>query len=212
ASRWRARCCTGPSCCCSTSHSAGSIRPRSPASRRSSASCAEPGTPSCSVRTTSTGSRASPPASPCCTAGASRGRRMDPPTPSCWRRRTRRSSRGGPELARGILAVLRKDLRIEWRTKESLASFAVLGVLLVVIFSVALDPTPDAAPRVAPSVLWATFVFTGLLGIQRGFVLERESDCLGGVLASPLDPAALYLGKFAANVVLLGGMQALVVP
>src|SRR5499425_2825501 len=115
-------------------------------------------------------------------------------------------------MARGILAVLRKDLRIEWRTKESLASFAVLGVLLVVIFSVALDPTPDAAPRVAPSVLWATFVFTGLLGIQRGFVLERESDCLGGVLASPLDPAALYLGKFAANVVLLGVMQALVVP
>jgi heme exporter protein B len=115
-------------------------------------------------------------------------------------------------MVRGILAVLRKDLRIEWRTKESLASFAVLGVLLVVIFSVALDPAPDDAPRLAPSVLWATFVFTGLLGIQRGFVLERENDCLGGMLASPLDPAALYLGKLATNVVLLAAMQALVVP
>jgi heme exporter protein B len=115
-------------------------------------------------------------------------------------------------VARGILAVLRKDLRIEWRTKESLASFAVLGVLLVVIFSVALDPAPDDAPRLVPSVLWATFVFTGLLGIQRGFVLERENDCLGGILASPLDPAALYLGKLASNVVLLAVMQALVVP
>jgi heme exporter protein B len=115
-------------------------------------------------------------------------------------------------MTRGILAVLRKDLRIEWRTKESLASFAVLGVLLVVIFSVALDPAPEDAPRLAPSVLWATFVFTGLLGIQRGFVLERENDCLGGILVSPLDPAALYLGKFASNVVLLAVMQALVVP
>jgi heme exporter protein B len=115
-------------------------------------------------------------------------------------------------MLRGVLAVLRKDLRIEWRTKESLASFVVLGVLLVVIFSVALDPAPEDAPRLAPSVLWATFVFTGLLGIQRGFVLERENDCLGGVLASPLDPAALYLGKLGANVVLLGVMQALVVP
>ena len=88
----------------------------------------------------------------------------------------------------------------------------MLGVLLVVVFSVALDPAPEDAPRLAPSVLWATFVFTGLLGIQRGFVLERENDCLGGLLASPLDPAALYLGKLAANVVLLGVMQALVVP
>jgi heme exporter protein B len=85
-------------------------------------------------------------------------------------------------------------------------------VLLVVIFSVALDPVPDDAPRLVPSVLWATFVFTGLLGIQRGFVLERENDCLGGILASPLDPAALYLGKLASNVVLLAVMQALVVP
>jgi len=113
---------------------------------------------------------------------------------------------------RGVLAILRKDLRIEWRTKESLAGFVVLGVLLVVIFSVALDPAPADAPRLAPSVLWAAFVFTGLLGIQRGFVLERENDCLGGVLASPIDPATLYLGKLATNIVLLAVMQALVVP
>jgi heme exporter protein B len=115
-------------------------------------------------------------------------------------------------MLRGALAVLRKDMRIEWRTRESLASMVVLGVLLVVIFSVALDPAPADAPRLAPSVLWAAFVFTGLLGVQRGFVLEREQDCLGGLLASPLDPAALYLGKLAANVVLLAATQALVVP
>jgi heme exporter protein B len=115
-------------------------------------------------------------------------------------------------MLRGALAVLRKDMRIEWRTSESLASMVVLGVLLVVIFSVALDPAPADAPRLAPSVLWAAFVFTGLLGVQRGFVLEREQDCLGGLLASPLDPAALYLGKLAANVALLGVTQALVVP
>ena len=79
-------------------------------------------------------------------------------------------------------------------------------MLLVVVFSVAhrSDAGGRAAPRAAPSS-GPTFVFTGLLGIQRGFVLERENDCLGGLLASPLDPAALYLGKLAANVVLLGG-------
>src|SRR5262249_13460664 len=126
-------------------------------------------------------------------------------------RRLLRGRRDGTGVMwRGALAVLEKDLRIEWRTKESLASFVVLGVLLVVIFSVALDPSPEEAPRLAPSVLWAAFVFTGLLGIQRGFVLERENDCLGGVLASPLDPAALYLGKLAASVVLLAVMHALV--
>ena len=37
--RWRARCCTGRSCCCSTSRSAGSIPTARRASRRCSPSC-----------------------------------------------------------------------------------------------------------------------------------------------------------------------------
>ncbi len=115
-------------------------------------------------------------------------------------------------MIRDAITIVAKDLRIEWRTKESLASFVVLGVLLVVVFTVALDPPPDAAPMLAPSVVWATFVFTGLLGVQRGFVLERENDCLAAVLASPIDPASLYVGKLVANVVLLAVMQAMVVP
>src|SRR5207253_3713230 len=53
---------------------------------------------------------------------------------------------------------------------------------------------------------------TGLAGIQRGFLLERENDCLAGLLTAPVDPADIYAGKLAANVVLLGATQAVVVP
>jgi heme exporter protein B len=113
---------------------------------------------------------------------------------------------------RGALAILGKDLRIEWRTRESVSSVFVLGVLLLVVFSVAHDAPPEGAPALAPAVLWATFVLTGLLGIQRGFLLERENDCLAGLLTAPLDPAAIYLGKTASNVALLAAMQAVVVP
>jgi heme exporter protein B len=112
----------------------------------------------------------------------------------------------------GALAILRKDLQIEWRTKESLSSVFVLGVLLLVVFSVAHDAPPEEAPALAPAVLWVTFVFTGIVGIQRGFLLERENDCLAGLLSAPLDPAAIYAGKMLANVVLLGAMQAVVLP
>ena len=112
----------------------------------------------------------------------------------------------------GALAILRKDLRIEWRTRESLTSFTALGVLLLVVFTVAHDPDPEAAPALAPAVLWATFVLTGLLGVQRSFLIERENDCLAGLLTAPIDPGAIYAGKLVANVGLLAAMQALVVP
>jgi len=113
---------------------------------------------------------------------------------------------------RAALSILRKDLRIEWRTRESVSTLLALGVLLLVVFTIAHDPTREEQPRLAPSVLWATFVFTGLLGVQRSFLLEREQDCLAGLLLAPIDPAAIFAGKLAANLILLGAMQAIVVP
>ena len=85
-------------------------------------------------------------------------------------------------MLRGALAVLRKDLRIEWRTRESLASFVVARRAPGRRLQRRARSGAGGRAALAPSVLWATFVFTGLLGVQRGFLLERENDCLGGLL------------------------------
>lgn len=108
--------------------------------------------------------------------------------------------------------ILAKDLRIEWRTRESLASMLVLGILLLVVFAIAHDAPANEAPTLAPPVLWATFIFSGLLGVQRGFALERENDCMAGLLSSPIDPASIFVGKLLGNLILLTVMQAIVVP
>jgi heme exporter protein B len=113
---------------------------------------------------------------------------------------------------RDALTILAKDVRLEWRTRESVASMVVLGILLLVVFTIAHDAPADEAPALAPPVLWATFIFTGLLGVQRGFALERENDCMAGLLSSPVDPASIFVGKVLGNVILLTVMQAIVVP
>jgi heme exporter protein B len=113
---------------------------------------------------------------------------------------------------RDALAILAKDVRLEWRTRESLASMVVLGILLLVVFTIAHDAPANEAPALAPPVLWATFIFTGLLGVQRGFALERENDCMAGLLSSPVDPASIFVGKVLGNLILLTVMQAIVVP
>jgi heme exporter protein B len=113
---------------------------------------------------------------------------------------------------RDALTILAKDARLEWRTRESLASMVVLGILLLVVFTIAHDAPANQAPELAPPVLWATFIFTGLLGVQRGFALERENDCMAGLLSSPIDPASIFIGKVLGNLILLTVMQAIVVP
>ena len=113
---------------------------------------------------------------------------------------------------RATLALVRKDLRIEWRTRETATTLAVLGVLLVTVLAFAHDPEPEAAPLLVPAVLWSAMVFTGLLGVERGFLLEREQDCLAGLRGAPIDPTALYAAKLIVNLLLLSATHAVVVP
>ena len=113
---------------------------------------------------------------------------------------------------RATLAIVRKDLRIEWRTRETATTLAVLGVLLVTVLAFAHDPEPEAAPLLVPAVLWSAMVFTGLLGVERGFLLEREQDCLAGLRGAPIDPTALYAAKLIVNLLLLSATHAVVVP
>jgi heme exporter protein B len=110
-----------------------------------------------------------------------------------------------------MLAIARKDLVLELRTRERLVSMLTFAVLVAVVFSFALDPTIRARDLVG-AMLWVTILFAGMLGLGRSFSLEREQDALTGVLLAPVDRGALYLGKFLANLVLLLATELVVFP
>lgn len=102
-------------------------------------------------------------------------------------------------------AILHKDLRLELRTKEALSGLVVLVVLILLVFTFALDPQGAAAA--APAVLWVTMIFAGLLAVQRTFLVERENGSWYGLLLSPVDRGALFAAKMAGNLVVLAVAQ-----
>lgn len=108
-------------------------------------------------------------------------------------------------------AVARKDLLLEARSRERLVVTATFAVLVAVVFAFALDPTIRAR-TIGGAMIWVTVLFAGTLGLGRSFALERENDALAGLIVSPADRGALFAGKFAANLVLVLAMEALVLP
>ena len=48
-----------------------------------------------------------------------------------------------------LFATLRKDLRLEWRSKDAINSMLFFALLVVVVFSFSFDPTGDDARRIA---------------------------------------------------------------
>ena len=103
---------------------------------------------------------------------------------------------------RQALVIAGKDLTLELRTRERIASMLTFSVLVAVVFSFALDPTLPARD-VGGAMIWLTLIFAGLLAVGRAFGLEKEQDALVGLLLTPIDRGALYLGKLLANLVLI---------
>ena len=112
----------------------------------------------------------------------------------------------------GMLALLRKDLQIEFRTKETLAALLLLGLLTLLVLSFAFDPTSELRAEAAPGALWVAVIFAGVLGLNRSFLAERENDCLQGLLLCPVDRGTIYLAKTLSNFLFMMTAQLVIVP
>jgi len=113
---------------------------------------------------------------------------------------------------RVAIAVARKDLRSEWRTREivpALAQFVVLA-LLIGNFGFAIDSRNAAA--IAPGILWLAVVFAGLVAFGRTFAAEREQASLEAMLLTPASPVAIFAGKALAATAVLMICEAVLLP
>ena len=113
---------------------------------------------------------------------------------------------------RKVLVIVQKDVAVELRTKEMLSSMFVFSLLVIVIFSFAFELRVEDVRKVAPGVLWVTFIFAGMLGLNRSFVMEKDRGCLEGLLLCPVDRSAIYFGKMLGNVIFMTTVEAIILP
>jgi hypothetical protein len=59
-----------------------------------------------------------------------------------------------------------------------------------------------------PGLLWLGFILAGVLGLGRTFLVERENDCWEGLVLTPGDKSAIYLGKLAGNILVMAVVEA----
>lgn len=108
-------------------------------------------------------------------------------------------------------AILRKDLTIELRTKESVPAMTLFTVVVFVLFHFGLDR--DALDGdLASGVLWVTLLLAAVIGVSRLFATEREQGGLDGLLLAPVDRTALWLAKAAAMFLYLTALELVAVP
>lgn len=79
----------------------------------------------------------------------------------------------------------------------------MFGLLVILMFHFAFEPDSQETERFGPGLLWMTFIFAGILGLNRSFAGERENDSLQGLLMAPTDWGTIFVGKMLANLIFM---------
>jgi len=98
-----------------------------------------------------------------------------------------------------LTAIVFKDIVIEMRSKESISSMLMFGILVLVIFMFAFEGSGLDKSLIGAGELWVAYSFAAILGLNRSLAMELDNDCLQGLLLAPIGRGALYLGKVASN-------------
>ncbi len=109
-------------------------------------------------------------------------------------------------------ALLGKELRTEFRSRELLTTSVVFILMVIVLFSVTFEPTSSESRRFGPGLLWLAFLFAASLMLQPCFLREQTNDTLNALRLSVDDPFAIFLGKLIANTLFLLLTELLLLP
>jgi heme exporter protein B len=110
------------------------------------------------------------------------------------------------------LLVLRKDVAIELKSLEVVATTLFFAVSCVLVFAFALVREGSVVADAAAGILWIAIAFSGTLALGRTFERERYAETLRALLLAPAPRAAIYVGKLLGIVLLLAIAEVMLVP
>jgi len=111
-----------------------------------------------------------------------------------------------------VWTLARKDLLLELRSKDIVLAIVVFALLVITIFTFAIELTPSRSRDVGPGVLWAAVAFAGVLGLNRSFAMEAEGSTLDGLMLTPVSRELIFFGKVLGNFIFITIAEIVIFP
>ena len=113
-----------------------------------------------------------------------------------------------------VLAHLRKDLQLEWRAKDSINGMLFFSLLVVVVFSLAFDPTafPAISRQISGGLLWVGLLFASMTALNQSWSRELRNQVLDAQRLAPSPASTLFLGKALANFLFVTAVEIVLAP
>jgi heme exporter protein B len=115
-------------------------------------------------------------------------------------------------FVRHMWAHLRKDLQLEWRSRDSVTGMLFFSLLVVVVFAMAFDPTLAVSRQIAGGILWMVLLFAATTALNQSWNREQRNQVLDAQRMAPSSAAALFLGKALANMIFVTAVEVVMAP
>ncbi len=115
---------------------------------------------------------------------------------------------------RAVLLHLKKDLRIEWRSREAINGALFFALLVIAVFALAFDPTsnPTLAREISGGIAWISLLFASITALNQSWMREHRNHVLDAHRLSPAPASALFLGKALSNLLFVTAVELVMAP
>ncbi len=113
-----------------------------------------------------------------------------------------------------VFAHFTKDLRLEWRNRDSINGMLFFALLVVVVFALAFDPTafPTIARQISGGLLWVGVLFASITALNNAWARELKNGVLDAHRLAPAPASALFIGKALANFIFVSAVEIVLAP
>ena len=115
---------------------------------------------------------------------------------------------------RHVLTHLQKDLRLEWRARDSINGMLFFTLLVVVVFAMAFDPSayPTMTRQISGGLLWVALLFASMTALNQSWSRELRNGVMDAHRLSPSPASAFFVGKAVANFLFVTAVEVALAP
>ena len=105
------------------------------------------------------------------------------------------------------LALARKDLLVELRARQAIATAIALAAVALVLVGLAVGPDPDRLRALAPALVWIALLYASIAVAERLERIDRSDDAFSGLWLVLADRRAIYVGRVVSLTIFLAVLQ-----
>ena len=109
-------------------------------------------------------------------------------------------------------ATLRKDFRLEWRSKDALNAMGFFALLTITIFAFSFEPNAEESRRISGGIIWVALLFASVIALNQAWSRELRNQVIDALRLAPDAATQIFTAKLIGNFLFVCTVEIILAP